>query len=489
MTLRFFLNLIALCLSFDLCLANNINYNDKLNQSANMVYGFADLVEPLMPAVVNISTSQKAESSSLENNPIPEFLPFENFNEFFEKFGIIPQSSFPNDKGPRKATSLGSGFIIDPAGFIATNYHVIAEAEEIMVKLSNDKELKATVIGHDAKTDLALLKVNYDKPLPFVKFGNSEKIRVGDWVVAIGNPFGLGGTVTAGIISSLSRDINTDGIVDNFIQTDTSINRGSSGGPLFNNKGEVIGINTAISNPYGPVNIGIAFAIPSTLADVIFDQLRKNGKVERGLLGVMVRGVDDEIVESLGLPNNKGALVVEVNKDSPASVAGILAGDIILSFDGKEISSNKKLARIVAETTVGKKVEIIFLRKNVSKTAYTILSEFKNSAKSKAVTHSSSEGAEISGIILSELNDELKTKYSLSSELEGLIITKINKNGLWSNRGLMRGDVIVSINQETVNKTSQFKKIINDVNKLKRKSVMLLINRKGESLFVTLPVK
>jgi serine protease Do len=465
------------------------------NILAAPVEGFADLVDELMPAVVNISTMQKITNQ--KNIPMQELFPFDNFSDLMERFGVNPPPSMGGGgkSEPRKAVSLGSGFIIDPDGYIVTNNHVITDGEEISVRLSNEKEYIAKIIGFDAKTDLALLKVDASEKLPFVKFGDSEKARVGDWVIAIGNPFGLGGTVTAGIVSSRSRDINAGGLVDNFIQTDAAINQGSSGGPMFNTRGEVIGINTVIISPSSG-NVGVGFATPSVLAKNVLEQLRKSGKVERAWLGVKIQALDDEIIESLGLKDSKGALVAEVTKNSPASKADLQPGDIILSFDGKDVTNERKLPRIVAETPIGKSVDIIYLRKNERKTAKATLAELSNktgvadeTSNDSAKTDDNKSSKILFGINITKLTEELRDKYHIEHDITGVLVLGSNQKGLWSKRGLQKGDVITSVNQEQVTSVEEIEKLIAQADKHNRKSVLLLINRGGELIFLPLPIK
>ena len=322
---------------------------------------FADLAERLLPTVVNIATTQVVETRRGE-----EFEEF--FKEFFERRGGQPP---PQEK--RRASALGSGFIIDASGYIVTNHHVIKDADEITVRLHDDTLLKAELIGSDEKTDLALLKVEFDKPLPATTWGRSEKTRIGDWVIAIGNPFGLGGTVTAGIVSARQRDINS-GPYDDFIQTDAAINRGNSGGPMFNLDGEVIGVNTAIFSPSGG-SIGIGFAIPSDLAKNVVMQLRQFGEVRRGWLGVRIQTVTEELAEGLRLGKPRGALVASVTEDGPAEKGGILGGDVILEFDGRTVPDMRKLPRMVAETPIGQDVEVVVWRKGEKKTVTIHLGE------------------------------------------------------------------------------------------------------------------
>src|SRR5205823_4830656 len=328
---------------------------------------FADLAEKLLPSVVNISTTQtlKSDRGRERAGPeVPQFPPGSPFEEFFRDFFDrgAPKSGRPEAQ-PRKATSLGSGFIIDPAGYVVTNNHVIADADEITVILHDDTNLKAELIGRDTKTDIAVLKVKTDKPLSAAVWGDSDAARVGDWVVAIGNPFGLGGSVTAGILSARQRDINS-GPYDDFLQTDASINRGNSGGPMFNMDGQVIGINTAIYSPSGG-SIGIGFAIPSALAKGVVAQLigEPDHIVHRGWLGVRIQAVTDEIAESLGLDKAKRALVASVNDIGPAQGGSIQPGDVILTFDGKPVTDMRHLPRLVAETPVDKSVPVTVWRK------------------------------------------------------------------------------------------------------------------------------
>ncbi len=315
----------------------------------------SDVAEAVIDAVVNISTKQTVD---MGNNAAPQLPPGSPFEEFFDEF-------FKNRHGqgqsPRRVNSLGSGFIIDPAGFVVTNNHVIADADEVNVILNDGTTLKAEIVGRDTKTDLALLKVRPDRPLKAVKFGDSDKLRLGEWVIAIGNPFSLGGTVTAGIVSARNRDINS-GPYDNYIQTDAAINRGNSGGPLFNLNGEVIGVNTAIISPSGG-SIGIGFAVPSKTVVPVIDQLREFKEVRRGWLGVRIQQVTDEIADSLSIKPPHGALIAGIDDKGPAKPAGIEPGDVIVKFDGHDIKEMRDLPKIVAETPVGKDVEVTIIRK------------------------------------------------------------------------------------------------------------------------------
>src|SRR6266481_2307840 len=340
----------------------------------------ADVAEKVIDAVVNGSTSQKVEA---RNSPMPQ-LPNdpqldELFRDFFNRRG---QNEPPNrERGPRRVNSLGSGFVIDPSGIVVTNNHVISEADEITVIFNDGSRLKAEIIGKDQKTDIALLRVKPDKPLKAVTFGDSDKLRLGEWVVAIGNPFSLGGSVTAGIVSARNRDINS-GPYDNYIQTDAAINRGNSGGPLFNLEGEVIGVNTAIISPSGG-SIGIGFAVPSKTVQAVVSQLQQFGEIHRGWLGVKIQQVTDDIADSLNIKPARGALVAGIDEKGPAKPAGIEAGDVIIKFDGKDIKEMRDLPRVVADTTVGKAVEVVIIRKGQQETKTVKLGRLEDGEKAQ----------------------------------------------------------------------------------------------------------
>lgn len=451
--------------------------------------GFSDLVKDLMPAVVNISSSQKIpERRPIPDNPfqqLPPGSPLDDFRDFFDKFN-------PNSSEDEQA-SLGSGFIIDPSGYIATNNHVIADAEEVTVILSDDIQLKAKIIGRDIKTDLALLKVDAPQKLPYVSFGDSDDIHVGDWVIAIGNPFGLGGSVSAGIISARARDINS-GPFDDFLQTDAAINRGNSGGPMFNMDGDVVGINTAIFSPTGG-SVGIGFAVPSALAKPIFKQLRETGKVERGWLGVKIQDVSPDIAESIGLKKPTGALVVGVTKGSPADKGGLIPGDVILRFDNKKVTEMRKLPRIVAETKIGKNVEALVLHKDEEVKRTIIVSNLDEPTDIAEIfvegqeMETLPEGAkEVLGLTLVEIDDEARSRYGVSYNTEGLLVIKVDTNSTIPQRDLQPGDVIISANQDEVLNVTDFLKALTDTKAKNKSSVLLLVEREGEGLFTTLPI-
>ena len=437
---------------------------------------FADLVDELLPVVVNISTSQVVES---QRGP-EEFEEF--FREFFERRGGEPPQR-------RRQNSLGSGFIIDPSGYIVTNHHVIAEADEITVRLSDDTSLEATVVGSDEKTDLALLKVEPTGPLPATQWGDSDATRIGDWVIAIGNPFGLGGTVTAGIVSARQRDINA-GPYDDFIQTDAAINRGNSGGPMFNLDGDVIGINSAIFSPSGG-SIGIGFAIPANMAKNIVRQLRDGGIVKRGWLGVRIQTVTDELAEGLRLDSATGALVASVTEGGPAEAAGIQQGDVILEFDGREIGEMRRLPRMVAETPIGKDVEVVIWRKGERQTVEVNLGELKE-AEVAAVTTGPVVGdkGEIDslGLSLAQITPNLREQFELDEKTEGVVITDVDAEGTGAEKGLRPGDVIVEVDQEQVGSPAE---VADKVEKAKDEGfrvVTLLVFRQGDFQWVAVRI-
>jgi serine protease Do len=455
--------------------------------------GFSELAAKLLPSVVNISTTQTVKADR-QRPEVPQFPPGSPFEEFFKDFldKNLPRGQRPEAQ-PRRATSLGSGFIIDPSGLIATNNHVIADADEITVTLHDDTTLKAELVGKDTKTDLALLRVKSDKPLIAVQFGDSDQMKVGDWVLAIGNPFGLGGTVTAGIISARARDIQ-QGPYDDFIQTDASINRGNSGGPMFNMNGDVVGINTAIYSPSGG-SIGIGFAIPSSLAKPVMLQLKEYGKTRRGWLGVRIQGVSDEIAESLGLDKARGALVASVSDKGPAQVAGIQPGDIVLKFDGKDVTDMKRLPRIVAETPIDKPVKVTVWRKRQEQTVDVKVGELDESEKVASAptgqatpTPGSGPTVKALGLTLSNATPELKQKFSLSDDTDGVVVVDVAGDSPASEKGVRPGDIIVEVAQQEVKDAGQVTAKIEEAKKSGRKSILLLVDRAGDLRFVALRI-
>jgi serine protease Do len=460
---------------------------------------FADLAAKLLPSVVNISTTQTVKTAGGDHGgpDMPQFPPGSPFEEFFHDFleRNLPKGDHP-DVTPRKATSLGSGFIIDPSGYIVTNNHVIADADEITVILHDNTNLKAKVIGRDTKTDIALLKVNSDKPLVAVNWGDSDVARVGDWVLAIGNPFGLGGSVTAGILSARQRDINS-GPYDDFLQTDAPINRGNSGGPMFNMDGQVIGINTAIYSPSGG-SIGIGFAIPSALAREVVSELKNEADhtVHRGWLGVRIQAVTDEIAESLGLNKARGALVASVSDKGPAQAAGIQPGDVILDFNGKDVSDMRRLPRLVAETAVNKTVPVMLWRKRSETTVEVKVGRLEDSdqqqASAKSAPKKTAKGesglVKTLGMTLSGMTPELKDKYSLGDDAKGVVVVDVAKDSSAADKGFHPGDVIMEAAQEEVKNPEDLAAKIDEAKKSGRKSILLLVQRQGDLRFVALRV-
>ncbi|HEV8026157.1 MAG TPA: DegQ family serine endoprotease [Stellaceae bacterium] len=457
---------------------------------------FADLAAKLLPAVVNVSTTQTIKSDKVGHvgPEVPQFPPGSPFEEFFKDFFDRNQPHGKPDAVPRRATSLGSGFIIDPSGLVVTNNHVIADADEITVTLQDDTSFKAEVVGRDTKVDIALLRVKSSKPLPSVKFGDSDGTRVGDWVLAIGNPFGLGGSVTAGILSARAREINA-GPYDDFLQTDAAINRGNSGGPMFNMAGDVIGINTAIYSPSGG-SIGIGFAIPANLAKPVVDQLREFGRARRGWLGVNIQSVTDEIAESLGLDKPKGALIASVRDGGPAQVAGIQAGDVVLTFDGKDVNDMRHLPRIVAETPIDKTVKVKVWRKRKEHVFDVKVGELNEDDQQAAATPNKQQPpAEVAGSVkalglsLANLTPELRERFSLAEDSAGVVVTDVATDSPASEKGMRAGDLIVEVAQEEVKNPGQITAKIDEAKQSGRKSVLLLVDRQGDLRFVALKIE
>ncbi|KZL21444.1 putative periplasmic serine endoprotease DegP-like precursor [Pseudovibrio axinellae] len=450
----------------------------------------ADLAEELGDAVVNISTAQKVVAKrSLQLPDVPEGSPFQ---EFFEEFfnGQEPQGD-----SPQRVQSLGSGFVIDgEKGIIVTNNHVIEDADEITVNFNDGRKLSAKLLGSDEKTDLAVLKVELGAPLEAVKFGSSEVLRVGDWVMAIGNPFGLGGTVTAGIVSARNRDINS-GPYDNFIQTDAAINRGNSGGPLFNMDGEVVGINTVIFSPSGG-SIGIGFAIPAETATRVIAQLREFGETRRGWLGVRIQHVTEEIAESLGMKSASGALIAGVSDDGPAKNAGIMPGDVVLTFDGRGVPEMRDLPRMVATTTIGSTVPLTVLRRGEEIPIEVTLGRLDEVAEVEKVedeqetVKNTADETVVLGLSLAKIDEARRERFALSDEIEGVVITRVAQGSSAEGKRVRAGDVIVEVAQEPV---ATPKDVVNMVERLeadnRRSALLLLSNGSGELRFVAVRIE
>jgi serine protease Do len=445
---------------------------------------FADLAEELTPSVVNISTSTLVNRNGDDSLQFPPGSPFEDFFEEFQ-----------DRDNPRTAQALGSGFIVSAEGYVVTNNHVIDGADAIRVTLYNDRSFDAELIGRDEKTDIAVLKIDpADEVLYPVSFGDSDKMRVGDWVLAIGNPFGLGGSVTAGIISARGRDIGT-GPYDDFIQTDASINRGNSGGPLFNLDGEVIGINTAIFSQSGG-SVGIGFAIAANLANNVVDQLIEFGQTRRGWLGVFIQEITPEIAENFGLVDENGALVSSVHKEGPAETAGIKAGDVVIAFNGKPIEEMRSLPRIVAESPIGKPIEVVVMRDGKKITLTVTLGVLEEAEQSGLLTANPSapENAdELNndklGFMLETLSPENRQEYSIGDDINGVIITEVEPGSAADNAGLVVGDVIRRVGKSSVDTLDKADAAISQEMDNGKTSIVLLINRSGRDRFMAITIE
>ncbi|WP_240790058.1 DegQ family serine endoprotease [Roseomonas sp. HF4] len=463
---------------------------------------FAPLARQLLPAVVNISTSQavRPRPGRPDAPEIPQAPPGSPFEEFFRDF--FNRNRPPGQEGApqqpqrpqRRGQSLGSGFIIDAqAGIVVTNNHVIDGADEINVILADNTSIRAELLGTDPRTDLAVLRIQTDKPLSAVPWGNSDEAEVGDWVVAIGNPFGLGGSVTAGIVSARGRDIR-QGLYDDFIQTDAAINRGNSGGPLFNMAGQVVGINTAIYSPTGG-SIGIGFAIPSNLAQRIVAQLRDGGRVRRGWLGVNIQQVTDEIAEALRMPGGaRGALVARAQEGGPAAAAGIRAGDVILRFNGVEVREMRSLPRIVADNTVGAAVPVIVWRDGKEETISVTLGELPTDPQQAAAPPAAPEPArpvELTGLGLriAPITNELRERFNLRPEQRGVVIVEVAPDSPGAERELRPGDVIVEVQQERVSTPAEVQQRIERLRQQNRGVALFAIEGAGGQRFVPLRLR
>ncbi len=455
-------------------------------KEVNINDGFSELVEAVKPTVVNISVTGSTETS--RPSPFGDNMPFDDFfRRFFEG---APEAMPDQNQTPRvrKTMAVGSGFIVDPDGLVVTNHHVIEGADTIEVVLHNGTRFPATVQGTDQRTDLALLKIETDSTLPYTIFGNSDDAKVGDWVVAIGNPFGFGGTTTSGIISARGRDIEQGSLLD-FIQIDASINRGNSGGPLFNTRGEVIGVNNAIYSPTGG-NVGIGFAIPSSTASEIVAQLKSTGTVERGFLGVYVQSLSEELAESFGLEATEGALVAEVNPDSPAERAGIRVGDIIVSFDGKPVDSPRSLARLVSLTSENSKVIVTLWRDNAEVNVFADIGNLQTAAENAGSRLAAVSKNKIDqlGMSIRSVNEQDIENYNLAEDAEGVIISEVIAGGVAEQGGLRPGFIIQRVGNQEVLTVQDFKDQLDQLNKDDRSSILMLIQRFDGASFITLPL-
>ena len=467
------------CSTFLFCYNFNVVYADSYPPD------FSDLAAKLSPSVVSISITMSNDPQAPGAPQFPPGSPFEDFfNEFFERRGAPPR-----ERRQQPQQAMGSGFIIDSSGLIVTNNHVIDKAVSINVILTDNRSFKAKLIGKDQKTDLALIKIDVDEDLPTVTWGDSDKAKVGNWVLAIGNPFGLVNTVTAGIISARARDISV-GPFDDFIQTDASINRGNSGGPLFNLDGEVIGVNTAIFSPSGG-SVGIGFAVPSDLAKGVIAQLQKFGKTRRGWLGVRIQTVTEDIAESLGLNDTKGALVSGVMPDGPAKLSGMKSGDVILYFDDKEVEDMKSLPRIVAETEIDKPVNVKVWRNGQLMNLQVIVGEMKEEVQvSESKVNNNSEPVELTelGLLVSSITEEVKEKFNIPNNVQGVIVLNVETNSDASKKGILPGDIISEVSQNQIFSPLDLQNRLQEEIKASRDFALLLINRKGNLSYIAVKI-
>ena len=467
---------------------------------------FADLAEKLLPAVVNITTTTKITDANRGDPNLEEL-----FRQFFDRQKRGQGDQGQGDQGqsgqgqgggsdqgdgsggpPQVVTSLGSGFIIDPAGYIVTNNHVIEGAEEISVRMQDNTELRARIIGYDPKTDLALLKIDAPRPLPYVEWGDSDKARIGDWVLAIGNPFGLGSTVTAGILSARQRDINA-GPYDDFLQTDAPMNRGNSGGPMFDMDGKVIGIDTAIFSPSGG-SIGIGFALPSSLAKGVIAQLREYGHPRRGWLGVRIQSVTPELAEGLKMAKPMGALIAAVTDGGPADKAGIRQGDVVIKFDGKDIDEMRHLSRIVAETPFDTQVPVVVLRRGKEMTFRVKLGELDETTDSSnpevgsqpSKPNTPETAKTILGLSLAEMSKQLRQRYNIADEASGVVVVNVDVKSNAAGKGLKAGDVIIEVDQKAVATPADVEKRIAAAKANGYRVVTFLIYRQGDFQWVAI---
>lgn len=444
----------------------------------------APLAEKFSPAVVNITTSTLVEGRSGPQGIVPEGSPFEDFfREFQDRNG--------DGERPRKSSALGSGFVISEDGYVVTNNHVIEGADEILIEFfpgdGQPEELPAKVIGTDPKTDIALLKVEAPGPLKFVKFGDSDTARVGDWVIAMGNPLGQGFSVSAGIVSARNRALS--GSYDDYIQTDAAINRGNSGGPLFNMDGDVVGVNTAILSPNGG-SIGIGFSMASNVVTKVVAQLREYGETRRGWLGVRIQDVTDDVAEAMGLEEAAGALVTDV-PEGPAKEAGLLGGDVILTFDGVDVKDTRGLVRQVGETEVGKAVRVLVFRDGGTQTVLVTLGRREDAERADETGQTPEATPEVSekdvlGLTVSTLNDALREDLGIDSSANGLVIMNVDEASEAFEKGLRAGDLITEAGQQKVTSLADLEARIEEAKEAGRKSLLLLVRRNGEPRFVAL---
>jgi serine protease Do len=460
----------------------------------------ADLAEKLLPAVVEISVESKVNDGASPDMPkIPDDSPFKDFfDQFLKKKQQEGQgggdTTKPGDQGggdaqpapdERTVNSMGSGFIIDAAGLIVTNNHVVEGANSIQVHMQDGTMMKAELVGRDPKTDIAVIRVKPEKTLPTVNFGDSDKVRIGEWALAIGNPFGLGGSVSLGIISARNRDINA-GPYDDYFQTDAAINKGNSGGPLFSMNGDVVGINTAIFSPTGG-SVGIGFSVPSNTAKSVVNQLVKWGETRRGWLGVKIQTVTPDIAESMSLGKPRGALVADVTKGSPSEKAGVQAGDVIVQFDGRAINDSKELPRVVAETEVGKEVDVKVMRNGKETDVKVTLGRLEDGEKQVADKNTKPAPATapttvtVLGMTVSGLNDELRTKFKIDEKVAGVVVTEVATAGAAIDKGVEAGDVIMEAGGKPVTSSADVSAAVDAATKDSKASVLMLMAKGGKA--------
>ncbi len=466
----------ALMLGFALLLAQA-----AVSHARGAPESFADLADKISPSVVNITTSTTVAASTGPGPVVPEGSPFEDFFR-----DLIPDGE--GQRRPRRSQALGSGFVISEDGYIVTNNHVIEKADEILIEFFSGNELEAKVIGTDPNTDIALLKVESDEPLPFVPFGDSDVMRVGDWVMAMGNPLGQGFSVSAGIVSARNRALS--GTYDDYIQTDAAINRGNSGGPLFNMEGEVIGVNTAILSPNGG-SIGIGFAMSSGVVTKVVDQLKEFGETRRGWLGVRIQDVTADVAEAIGLEDAKGALVTDV-PEGPAAEAGMESGDVIVSFNGADIIDVRDLVRRVGNTEVGKAVRMVVFRDGKTQTLKVVLGRretAEGAVPAVAKPEDTPVQKELLGLTVSPITDELREQLELSEAADGLVVVDVDETTEAYEKGLRAGDVITEAGQQKVTNADDLQARLDEAKEAGRKSILLLVRRQNEPRFVALSLE
>ena len=451
-----------------------------ISHGKSMPGSFSDLVEKLSPSVVNITTSSTVPNRQELNPQLPPGSPFEDlFRDFMDR----EQNGAPRRQ--RRGTALGSGFIISADGYVVTNNHVIENADQIEIEFFDGRSMEATVVGTDPKTDIALLKVKAKDKLKFVRFGDSNKAKVGDWVLAIGNPLGQGFSVSAGIISARGRALS--GSYDDFIQTDAAINRGNSGGPLFNMDGEVIGVNTAILSPNGG-SIGIGFSMSSAVVEKVIDQLTTFGETRRGWLGVRIQDVTEDVAEALGIEKTDGALVTDV-PDGPAKTGGIKSGDVIIEFDGKTIKDTRELVRIVGDSSVGKQVLVKVLRDGKKVSLSVKLGRLEDNIASSQPVRQRTKKVEFAGMTLSNLGRDVAEQFGIDQSVNGVVIVDVKAGSVAEEKGLKKGDVIIQVNRKKISSTDELYKFNEEAKKANKTSILMLILRNGMRRFIGLPTQ